>query len=137
MPPEITERGTMRIVIASALLLASMAAAQAQAPAPVALQSFDVPSSGKPQTVYILHRVLKPGESIGLHSHDGVELTQVLSGDFQLSIDGTNKLYHAGDSFQIARGIKHDGKNVGTDDCALAVTYVLDKGAPMRNPVTQ
>jgi quercetin dioxygenase-like cupin family protein len=129
----------MRILIASALLFASVAAAQSQAlaPAPSALQSFDVPASGKPQTVYILHRVLKPGESIGLHTHDGVEMTQVLSGDFQLTVDGENKLYHAGDSFQVPRGIKHDGKNVGTDDCALAVTYVLDKGAPMRNAVTQ
>ena len=138
MPPGITERDTMRILIASALLLASVAAAQAQAPAPAAtLQSFDVPASGKPQTVYILHRVLKPGESIGLHTHDGVEMTQIESGDFQLIVDGTTKLYHAGDSFQVARGVKHDGKNVGTTDCALAVTYVLDKGAPMRNAVTQ
>jgi len=128
----------MRILIASALLLACVTAAQAQAPAavPTALQSFDVPASGKPQTVYILHRVLKPGENIGLHTHDGVEMTQVLSGDFQLTLDGTNKLYHAGDSFLVPRGVKHDGKNVGTDDCALAVTYVLDKGAPMRNAVT-
>jgi quercetin dioxygenase-like cupin family protein len=128
----------MRILLASAVLLASMAAAQAQAPAPApsALQSFDVPASGKPQTVYILHRVLKPGESIGLHTHDGVEMTQIESGDFQLIVDGTTKLYHAGDSFQVPRGIKHDGKNVGTTDCALAVTYVLDKGAPMRNAAT-
>ena len=65
------------------------------------------------------------------------KMTQVLSGDLQLTADGTNTLYHTGDSFQVARGVKHDGKNVGTTDCALAVTYVLDKGALLRNPVTQ
>ena len=135
MPPEFTEREPVRILIASALLLASMAAAQAQLPTG-ALQMYDVPASGKPQTVYILHRVLKPGENIGMHTHDGVEITQVIAGDLQLTEDGQNKLYHAGDSFIVARGVKHDGKNIGTTDCALAVTYVLDKGAPLRNPVT-
>jgi quercetin dioxygenase-like cupin family protein len=128
----------MRILFASVLLLASMATAQAQAPTPAApMQTFDVPASGKPQTVYILHRVLKPGENIGMHTHDGVEITQVLSGDLQLTEDGANKVYHTGDSFIVPRGVTHDGKNVGTTDCALAVTYVLDKGAPLRNPVTQ
>jgi hypothetical protein len=33
----------------------------------------------------------------------------------------------------VPRGVKHDGKNVGTTDVDLAVTYVLDKGAPLRN----
>ena len=125
----------MRILIASALLLASVAAAQAQVPTG-ALQMFDVPASGKSQTVYIAHRILKPGESIGLHTHDGEEITQVIAGDFQLTVDGKDTVYHAGGSFMVPRGVKHDGKNIGTTDCELAVTYVLDKGAPLRNPVT-
>lgn len=124
----------MRVLIACAFLLASLAAAQAQLPAG-ALQMFDVPS-GKPQTVYIAHRILKPGESIGLHTHDGEEITQVIAGDFQLTADGKVTVYHAGGSFMVPRGVKHDGKNIGTSDCELAVTYVLDKGAPLRNPAT-
>jgi quercetin dioxygenase-like cupin family protein len=121
----------MRILLASALLIASAAMAQAQPPAG-ALQMFDVPSA-KPQTVYIAHRILKPGEAIGLHTHDGEEITQVISGDFQLTVDGKDTVYHGGSSFMVPRGAKHDGKNVGTGDCELAVTYVLDKGAPLRN----
>jgi quercetin dioxygenase-like cupin family protein len=124
----------MRILIASALLLASVAAAQAQVPTG-ALQMFDVPT-GKAQTVYIAHRILKPGESIGLHTHDGEEITQVIAGDFQLTVDGKDTVYHAGGSFMVPRGVKHDGKNIGTSDCELAVTYVLDKGAPLRNAAT-
>lgn len=122
----------MRILLASALLIASAAAAQAQPPAG-ALQMYDVPTGGKVQTVYIAHRVLKPGESIGLHTHDGEEITQVIAGDFQVTADGKDTVYHAGGSFVIPRGVKHDGKNVGTTDAEVAVTYVLDKGAPLRN----
>jgi quercetin dioxygenase-like cupin family protein len=135
MPPEFTEREPMRILLASALLLASMAAAQAQVPTG-ALQMFDVPAGGKAQTVYIAHRILKPGESIGLHTHDGAEITHVIAGDFQLTFDGKNTAYHAGGSFIVPRGAKHDGKNIGTTDCELAVTYVLDKGAPLREAAT-
>jgi quercetin dioxygenase-like cupin family protein len=121
----------MRLLFASALLIATAAAAQAQIPAG-ALQMYDVPA-GKAQTVYIAHRILKPGESIGLHTHDGAEITQVIAGDFQLTTDGKNMVYHGGSSFIVPRGVKHDGKNVGTTDVDLAVTYVLDKGAPLRN----
>lgn len=124
----------MRLLLASALLIATAAAAQAQTAAPAApMQTYDVPMTGKPQTVYIAHRILKPGESIGLHTHDGEEVTQVIAGDFQLTADGKDTVYHAGGSFTVPRGIKHDGKNVGTTDVELAVTYVLDKGAPLRN----
>ncbi len=124
----------MRILLASVLLVASAAIAQAQtAPAAAPMQTYDVPMTGKPQTVYIAHRVLKPGESIGLHTHDGEEITQIISGDFRVTADGKDTDYKAGGSFTVARGIKHDGKNVGTTDVELAVTYVLDKGAPLRN----
>ena len=43
--------------------------------------------------------------------------------------------FHGG-QLTFVRSIVLDGKNVGTTDCALAVTYVLDKGAPMRNAAT-
>lgn len=122
----------MRLLLASALLIATAVGAQAQLPTG-ALQMFDVPAGGKAQTVYIAHRILKPGESIGLHTHDGEEITQVIAGDFQLTTDGKDMVYHGGSSFMVPRGVKHDGKNVGTTNVDLAVTYVLDKGAPLRN----
>jgi quercetin dioxygenase-like cupin family protein len=97
------------------------------------LQTFDVPMSGKPQTVYILKRVFVPGDHIGFHTHDGVEITQVLYGTIELAIKGQKgKIYHAGDSFIVPRGTIHDPINVGKDDAAVAVTYVLDKGAPLK-----
>jgi quercetin dioxygenase-like cupin family protein len=126
----------MRILLASALLLASAAAASAQmaaAPAAPPPPSFDAPAT--PTTVYIAHRDFKPGESIGLHTHPGEEMTQVMAGDFDLIVEGKTTHYHAGESFMVPRGAKHDGKNVGTGTVTLAVTYVLDKGAPLRTAV--
>jgi quercetin dioxygenase-like cupin family protein len=131
----------MRYLLISAALLASAAAYSvatgAKSDAGVGsagpMQTYDVPTTGKPQTVYILHRVLKPGESIGVHYHPGVEMTQQLSGDLQLWVKGRgNHEYHAGDSWLIPRDTPHDLKNVGSTDGAIAVTYVLDRGAPLR-----
>lgn len=128
-------------ILRIAALLAVAVAASAQTGAPTGagpgsagpLQTFDVPTTGRPQTVYILHRAVKPGESIGKHYHNGVEITQVIAGDWQLMVEGRkDRVYHAGDSFLIPREIPHDGKSVGTTDAILAVTYVLDKGAPLR-----
>ena len=63
----------------------------------------------------------------------GAEITQVVAGSVRLDIRGqTGKVYNAGDSFTIPRGIVHDPINVGPGEAVLAVTYVLDKGAPLR-----
>ena len=124
----------MRILLASAILLATATAACAQTPAAPAAPpppSFDVPST--PTTVYIARRNLKAGENVGLHTHAGEEMTQVISGDVELTVDGKSTVYHGGQSFMVARGAKHDAKAV--TEAVLAVTYVLDKGAPLRTAV--
>ncbi len=132
----------MRIVSVLALLAGSAVIASAQpAPAPAAgaaaaKQTYDVPTNGKPQTFYMLSRVFKEGEDIGLHTHDGVEISWVVRGNIRLVVaGGESKIYHAGESFLIPRGTVHDPVNVGPGEAEVAVNYVLDKGSPMRNPL--
>jgi quercetin dioxygenase-like cupin family protein len=132
----------MRIMPVAALLLASAVAVSAQpAPAPAAgaaaaKQTYDVPTSGKPQTFFMLSRVFKEGEDIGLHTHDGVEISWVVRGNIRLIVaGGESKVYHAGESFLIPRGTVHDPVNVGPGEAEVAVNYILDKGSPMRNPL--
>jgi len=132
----------MRIVSVLALLLGSAAVVSAQpAPPPaagaaLAKQTYDVPMSGKPQTFYMLSRVFKEGEDIGLHTHDGVEISWVVRGTIRLVIaGGESKVYHAGESFLIPRGTVHDPVNIGPGEAEVAVNYILDKGSPMRNPL--
>jgi quercetin dioxygenase-like cupin family protein len=60
----------------------------------------------------------------------------VISGELQLMVKGQpTKTLHAGDSFMVPRDTPHDAKNIGTTPAVVAVTYVIDAGAPMRSPV--
>ena len=127
--------------------LGSAISASAQAGAPAAgaqavpgppLQSVDVPMTGKPQTVVIANRVFRPGETAGFHRHDGIEIAQVISGTVEITEKGgSSKVYRAGESFVVRRGVVHDAKNTGATDAQVALTYVLDKGAPVRVMVPQ
>jgi quercetin dioxygenase-like cupin family protein len=119
--------------------------AQAGAPAAGALavaggplQSVDVPMTGKPQTVSIANRVFRPGEIAGFHRHDGIEIAQVVSGTIEITEKGgSSKVYRTGESFVVRRGVVHDAKNTGATDAQVALTYILDKGAPLRVMVPQ
>ena len=63
-------------------------------------------------------------------------MTIVIKGDLQLMVDGSPPhVYHAGDSFMVPRDVPHDAKNVGSTPVTIAVTYVIDKGTPLRIPV--
>ena len=122
--------------ISSAQTGAPAAGAPAAAAGP--LQSVDVPMTGKPQTVSIAKRVFRPGENAGFHTHDGIEIAQVISGAVEITErGGASKVYSAGESFVVRRGVVHDAKNTGATDAQVAITYVLDTGAPLRVMVPQ
>ncbi len=128
----------MRIATAAIILLGSVAIVSAQpaakppaAGAAVAKQTYDIPMNGKPQTFHMLSRVFKPGEDIGMHTHDGVEISWVVRGTIRLAVlGGESKIFHAGEIFLVPSGTVHDPINVGTEDEEVAVNYVLDNGSP-------
>jgi quercetin dioxygenase-like cupin family protein len=131
------EMNNMRSYLPGAFLLLSGFGALSQTAPPAAppAQQFEVPNKA-PQTVAILTRDFAPGQTAGRHIHHGVEMTIVIRGDFELMVDGSpSHVYHAGDSFMVPREVPHDAKNVGTTPVTLAVTYVIDKGTPLRVPV--
>jgi quercetin dioxygenase-like cupin family protein len=60
----------------------------------------------------------------------------VITGEVELvERGGSTRTYRAGESFVVQRGIVHEGRNVGASTAELAITYVLDRGAPLRVPV--
>ncbi len=99
-------------------------------------QSYDIPPGSKDQTVMILTRDFKPGESAGAHIHHGVEMAQVVTGTIEITRAGmAPEIVKAGGSFLIPREVPHDAKNIGTDVAHLAITFVIDRGTPPRTPV--
>lgn len=129
------------ILLAGAALLAATAAyAQSGGVMSVAqganTQTYDVPEGSKPQTVIITTRDLKEGESVTPHIHHGVEMTEVVTGTFELYVKGQPvKVIHAGESFLVPRELPHDARPApGSPPVHLAVTLVIDKGTPPRVP---
>jgi quercetin dioxygenase-like cupin family protein len=100
-------------------------------------QTYDVPAGSKAQQIIIQTRSLKDGESVTPHIHNGVEMTEVLSGTFELYVKGQPvKVLHAGESFIVPREVPHDARPApGSEPVKLAVTLVIDKGTAPRTPM--
>jgi quercetin dioxygenase-like cupin family protein len=131
------------LLIAGVAVLAAGAAfaqsgGQMALPAGPDKQVYDVPAGAKDQEIIIQTRDLKDGESVTPHIHHGVEMTEVVTGTFELYIKGQPmKVIHAGESFIVPREAPHDARPApGSPPVHLAVTLVIDKGTAPRSPVT-
>lgn len=75
-----------------------------------------------------------PGAGTGLHCHDGQLLAVVEQGVLAhyapIHPTGVHE-YAAGDSIHEGVGYIHEGKNEGTEDVVLLVTYVIPQGSPL------
>ncbi|HVV27641.1 MAG TPA: cupin domain-containing protein [Rhizomicrobium sp.] len=126
-----------------ALLAATAAHAQSGGQMAVAqganTKTYDVPHGSKDQTVIITTRDLKDGETVSPHIHHGVEMTEVITGTFELYVKGQPKqVIHAGESFIVPREAPHDARPApGSPPVHLAVTLVIDKGTAPRTPVSE
>jgi quercetin dioxygenase-like cupin family protein len=132
-----------KMLIAGFAVLASTTAfaqsgGQMAVPAGPDKQVYDVPAGSKDQEIIIQTRDLKDGESVTPHIHHGVEMTEVVTGTFELYVKGQPmKVIHAGESFMVPREAPHDARPApGTGPVKLAVTLVIDKGTAPRTPVT-
>ncbi|MEO8908070.1 MAG: cupin domain-containing protein [Microbacteriaceae bacterium] len=77
---------------------------------------------------------IKPGGGTGLHCHDGQLIAVVENGVFThyAPTYPTGKhVYVAGDSIVEGAHYVHQGKNEGTDDVVLLVTYIIPTGDPL------
>ena len=131
-----------RLWIAGFAVLASTTAfaqsgGQMAVPAGPDRQVYDVPAGSKDQQIIIQVRDLKEGETVTPHIHHGVEMTEVVTGTFELYVKGQPvKVIHAGESFIVPREAPHDARPApGSPPVHLAVTLVIDKGTAPRTPV--
>lgn len=72
-----------------------------------------------------------PGVKFPKHSHPGVELAYVLSGEFEYELDGKVVRLKAGESLYIPAGAVHSARNVGGEVASELATYIVEKGKPV------
>lgn len=93
----------------------------------------DVEVAG-PTQVAFREITLRPGGGTGLHCHYGQLIAVVEEGVFThyapIYPTGSH-VYEAGDSLVEGAGYVHEGKNEGTEDVVLTVTYVIPEGEPL------
>jgi quercetin dioxygenase-like cupin family protein len=107
------------------------------APSPVKrtiISKIDVPGSNYEVITAILE--VTPGFRAGRHLHPGIVSGHILEGEFWLAIDNEpEKTLAAGQSGDIPnRAIHNEGAN-GTTPVKAVVTYVVEKGQPLVQPV--
>ena len=93
------------------------------------LQEHDLSVPGR---VVIQNRIdLSPEAPAFRHKHPGEEITYVLEGSVQYSIEGQAlATYNAGDALIVPPETVHAVKNIGTGNAALLSTYIVEKGKP-------
>lgn len=94
------------------------------------LQEHDLSVPGR---VVIQNRIeLSPETPAFRHTHPGEEITYVLEGSVQYSIEGQAlATYSAGDALTVPPETVHAVKHLGTGKAALLSTYIVEKGKPL------
>lgn len=111
-------------------------------PAPVTVQELgkgeqtaavDVEVAGPAQVVF--RRItIRPGAGTGEHCHAGQLVAVVEQGElthYAPTYPGGVHVYQTGDSVIEGARYVHEGKNLGTVDLVLLVTYVIAEGQPL------
>jgi quercetin dioxygenase-like cupin family protein len=113
-----------------ASIVVGPALAQQQSVTRAVLQSIDFPGGR-----YIAESVLvtiAPQAVVGRHTHPGVEMGYLVSGESTLSIEGQPvRLLKAGDTWAIPEGIVHGLRNTGNEPERIVATYIVDKSRPL------
>jgi len=127
----------MKRIFQAAALAAVVGAASILAQAPgiqrTIVYKADVSVPGREAVIARVE--LAPGAVAGRHTHPGDEITYVMEGEAEISIEGQpNRKVKTGDGFVIPAGKIHDARNTGTSTLKLAGVYVVDKGKPLATP---
>ena len=127
------------VAMLAAALLASCKQSEVKTPEPTPKPgmelAFDVPQGDAAQVVHVVTRDIPAGGEIPWHTHPGVEIAYVESGNVELEMAGKDVLkLGPGGHFMVPRGTVHSGRNTGQAAARLVLTYVVDKDATLRMP---
>ena len=78
---------------------------------------------------------IDPGILVARHTHPGIESGYIVSGGFELPIEGQpTRVMKQGDGFQIPVATPHAGGKNGDTKTVVVSTYVVEKGKPLATP---
>ena len=128
-----------KFLLGAALVLAFAAPSQAAdagyVPTRTILQTHDVPGSN--YIVILAVTEIAPKMLAARHTHPGVEISYVLEGECDFSIEGLGmKHLKAGDSFRLEAGVKHSVQN-GPGTTKILAFYTIPKGAQLATPAPE
>ena len=129
------------VYISAALLaagLAAGAAAQTSSVTPVFKRTqvthADIAAPGREAVVMKVE--LAAGGHAGRHTHPGDEISYIVDGEGELTVDGEPpRRIKPGEAFVIKAGVVHDLANDGQAPIHAIGVYVVDKTKPLAVPV--
>jgi quercetin dioxygenase-like cupin family protein len=122
------------IIVAAAAVpvIAATALAQQSTIKRTPLQTVDFPAG---YNVVSAIAEVAPGNCAGRHTHPGVESSYVMEGAILLKVTGQpDKVFKAGESFQIPAGVAHDACTVEGAVFKVLANYIVEKGKPVASP---
>ena len=123
---------TIAVALAACLVIAAPAVAQTEAIKRTFLQRMDVAGETKEMVMAVID--IPPHTDSPRQTHPGEEFGYLLAGDLTVKIDGQPaRSLKAGDTFAVARGVKHSTSTV--QGVKLLATWTVDKGAPLATNV--
>ena len=98
------------------------------------LQTHDLSIPGREVVQQMVE--LQPGTVVGKHTHPGEEVSVVLEGELRLEVTGKPAVtIKAGQAFTVPSGVVHAAASAGRVPTKLLVTYIVEKGKPLRTAV--
>ena len=139
----LTRRGFAGIASCALCGLAEFVATEVSAqgtppPAPAGftrkiLSQMDGPVPG--YVTLVAEVTIDPGILVARHTHPGIESGYIVSGGFELPIEGQpTRVMKQGDGFQIPVATPHAGGKNGDTKTVVVSTYVVEKGKPLATP---
>ena len=97
------------------------------------LQTHDLSIPGREVVQQMVE--LQPGVVVARHTHPGEEVSVLLEGELLLEVAGKSPVTtKAGQAFTVPMGAVHGVKSTGSAPAKLLVTYIVEKGKPLRSP---
>lgn len=128
--------GVRSSTVIAVCLCAGLASAQQSPVTRTELQKLAYPDQGHQAATYRV--TVAPGGVIARHTHPGVEMGYLVSGEGTLSVRGQpDRALKAGDSWAIPADTPHTLKALGDGQTLAVVTFVTEAGKPLATPAPE